>query len=303
MLTSKWIPLFLICLFLPFPGHVRAQTEQTAPNISIGPGDMLNINVFDIPELSASVRVNQNGEANLPVLGLIQLSGLSANQASRKIEAELRERGLVIDPHVTISVSEYATQGATIMGEVKAPGVYPTLGSRTLFDMISLAGGVTAGAGKIATVIHRNDPNNPVYIELAANPAGLASQHNPIILPGDTLVLAKAGVIYVIGDVGRPGGYLLDNNVPVSLVQGLTLAGGPTKTAAMSQVRLIRKVPAGREEVRLDLKHVLYGKQADLKLGDGDIVFVPSSLGKTLGYRGIEAAITAATQIIVYTRN
>lgn len=307
MVTSKlrlplMIPLLIVCLLLPFQGNAWAQAEQQAPNITIGPGDMLNVNVFDIAELSASVRVNQNGEANLPVLGLIQLAGLSANQASRKIENELRERGLVIDPHVTVSVSEYATQGATLMGEVKAPGVYPTLGTRTLLDMISLAGGVTSGAGKVVSIIHRNDPQNPIHIELASNPAGLASQRNPVIVPGDTVVVAKAGVIYVIGDVGRPGGYLLDNNAPVSLVQSLTLAGGVTKTAALSQARLIRKVPDGREEVRLDLKHILYGKQADLKMNDGDILFVPSSLGKTLTYRGMEAVITAATQIVIYTQ-
>lgn len=274
--------------------------SMQAPKITIGPGDLLDIEVFDTPELSGTSRVNQSGEVNLSVVGTIRLAGLNASEASHRVEEELRARGLMIDPHVTVSISEYASQGATLMGEIRSPGIYPTLGSRKLLDMIALAGGPTPLAGKTATVIHRDDPAHPINIALAPNAKALADQQNPVILPGDTVVIAKAGLIYILGDVGKPGGFLIDNNEHLSLMQALTLAGGYTKTSATSQTRLIRRVPEGREEIRLDLKKVAFGKEADLKVMDGDILFVPSSLVKTIGYRGLEAAITAAQQAAVY---
>lgn len=282
-------------------GDGQIQQTSQAPKITIGPGDLLDVEVFDTPELSGTTRVNQNGEANLVVLGTVRVAGLTANQAAIKVEEELRSKGLMIAPHVSVSISEYASQGATLTGEVKNPGIFPTLGSRRLTDMIALAGGPTPLAGKVATIIHRNDPGHPIDVRLASDPKELTDQDNPVILPGDTIVLAKAGIVYILGSVTKPGGYLVDNNEHISLMQAMSLAGGWTITAATSQVRLIRKVPEGREEIKLDMKHVAYGKEADLKVQDGDIVYVPSSFGKTLGYRGLEAAITAAQTAVVYS--
>ena len=274
--------------------------EGNAPLIQIGAGDLLNVIVFETPELSASVRVNQDGDANLPVLGRIHVAGLSANDASRTIEQAYKSHGLLIDPHVSVFVSEYASQGASILGEVRSPGVYPTLGSRRLMDMLSLAGGVAPTAGKVASIIHQGDPSHPVQIALQPTPASMHAQVNPVIQPGDTIVVAKSGVVYVIGDVLRPGGILVDNNERLSVIEALSLAGGMNKTAALSKTRIIRKLPTGREEVDLDLKHILYGKQADVLISDGDILFVPSSVGKTFLYRGIEAAIGLSTSYALF---
>ncbi len=274
-------------------------TDQ-APSIVIGPGDLLNVVVFETPELSTSVRVNQQGDASLPVLGVVHLAGLDAQQASVALEDAYRTRGLLLNPHVTVSETEFASQGASILGEVRSPGVYPTLGSRRLLDMLSLAGGVSSTAGRLASIVHRGDPQHPVQIALQPTPASLHAQENPVIVPGDTVVIAKAGVIYIIGDVLRPGGILVDNNERLSLIEALSLAGGMNKTAALSQTKLIRKLPAGREEVDLDLKHVLLGRQADILVSDGDILYVPSSLGKTFLYRGIEAAFGVASNEALY---
>ena len=275
-------------------------TDEQAPSILIGPGDLLNVVVFETPELSTSVRVNQNGDANLPVLGAVHLAGLNSQEAAAALEDAYRTRGLLLNPHVTVSETEFASQGASVLGEVRAPGVYPTLGSRRLLDMISLAGGVSNTAGRLASIVHRGDSEHPVQIALQPTPAALHAQVNPVILPGDTVIIAKAGVIYVVGDVLRPGGILVDNNERLSVIEALSLAGGMNKTAALSQTRLVRKLPAGREEVGLDLKHILYGKQADILVSDGDILYVPSSFGKTLLYRGIEAAFGIGTSLALY---
>jgi len=277
-----------------------APGAEAAPTITIGPGDQIDIEVFDTPELSGTSRVSQTGDVNLVVLGNIRVAGLTPNQAARKIESELKSRGILIDPHVTVSIGEYASQGATITGEVHTPGVYPTLGSRKLLEMIALAGGVTGAAGRIATIIHHDDPQHPHNIFLVPNNNSLDAQENPVILPGDTVVIAKAGIIYILGDVGKAGGYLIDNNERLSLIQALTLAGGWTKTSAQSKVILIRQVPQGREEIKLDVSHVVHGRQGDIKVSNGDIVFVPSSIGKIIAYQGITAAVSAAQQALIY---
>jgi polysaccharide export outer membrane protein len=276
------------------------QQRTPPPNIAIGAGDLLNIVVFDTPELTTSVRVSQDGDVNLPVLGMMRLAGLGTTDSARKIEEELRSRHLIIDPHVTVFIAEYASQGATVLGEVRAPGVYPTLGTRKMLDMISVAGGLQSTAGKAVSIVHRSDPQHPETIALQSGPNTMYAQENPIIIPGDTVIVAKAGIVYVIGDVLKPGGFLIDNNSPISIMQSLSLAGGWDKTAALSKTKLIRKTPEGREEVDLDLKHVAYGSQADIGVKDGDILFVPSSISKTLTYRGIEAAITITSGLLIY---
>ncbi|HEX5236816.1 MAG TPA: polysaccharide biosynthesis/export family protein [Silvibacterium sp.] len=291
------------------PQSQLAQTQETpsaqalqAPNIVIGPGDTLNVQVFDTPELSTEgSRVSPTGQVSLPVLGVIQVAGLNTDQAARRVESELRARGIMVDPRVTISVVEYATQGATLLGEVKVPGVYPTFGGRRLLDIIALAGGVASTAGKLVTIAHRDDPQHPVSIALVPNAEALGTQENPIILPGDTIMVGRAGIIYIMGAVNKPGGFLIDNNEHISLIQALTLAGGWTQTAGLSKARLIRKVPEGHKELMLDLKHVLNGQQSDISVENGDILYVPVSFGKNLAYRGMEAVIAAAQTAVVYS--
>jgi polysaccharide biosynthesis/export protein len=285
----------------PQEQNTAAPGVSQAPRITIGPGDQLDVEVFDTPELSGSIRVSQTGEVNLTVLGNIEVAGLTPNQAARKIESELKSHGILIDPHVTVAIAEYATQGATLMGEVHSPGMYPTLGTRRLLEMIALAGGPTATAGRVATIVHRDDPQHPHNIVLVPNNDALGAQENPVILPGDTVVIGKAGIIYIMGDVNKAGGYLIDNNEPLSLMQVLTLAGGWTRTSAQSKVILIRKVPEGREEIKLDLSHILHGEQADIKVRNNDILFIPSSIGKIFAYQGIGAVIAAAEQAVIYT--
>ena len=286
----------------PAPAHRRSSAMANSPAINIGPGDLLDIEVFDTPELSTHIRVTQDGFANLPVIGRIELSGLNADQAARAIEDELRSRNLLLEPHVTVFITEYASQGATVSGEVRDPGIYPTLGKRRLLDMLAIAGGISATAGKTVSIIHRDDPTHPQNIALQALPENLGAQLNPEIYPGDTIVVAKAGVVYIVGDVAKAGGFLVDNNDPLSTAQAISLAGGPNRTASLSKTRLIRKVDGGRQEYVLDLAKLLKGEQADLPLKDGDIIWVPSSQLKTFGYRGIEAAIAISTGLIIYNR-
>ena len=243
---------------------LAAAPSTSMQAINIGAGDLLDVQVFDTSDLSTKARVSQNGDINLPVFGFIHVAGLSTDQAASTIENALRDKGLMIEPHVTVAISEYASQGATLTGEIRTPGIYPTLGSRTLMDMIALAGGLQATAGKSVSIIHRDDPQHPLTVTLQPNVASMSAQENPVIRPGDTVFIGKAGIIYIIGDVTRPGGFLVDNNERLTLIQALALAGGATRTAGTGSSRPIRQVPPGRGEIALDLKKIFHSKKPDL---------------------------------------
>ena len=314
LMRKNKFALALICLFAVLGVSAQSWAQSVAlgvqqqpepadaEKIAIGPGDILSIEVFDTPELSTdSAHVSESGQINLPVLGLVKVEGLNPIQAAVRIESELRSHGLMLDPHVTVTVLQYASEVATVLGAVRSPGVYPVIGDRHLLDVLALAGGVSATAGKIVTIAHRDDPRHPVIIRLVQNAQSLGAQQNPIILPDDTIDVGRAGIIYILGSVGRPGGYLIDNNERISLLQVIALAGGWSKTAALSKARLIRKVPQGHEQLNLDLKHMLKGSQADVRVQSGDICYIPDSLGKTLAYRGMEAVIASAQTAVVYS--
>src|SRR5258708_6995835 len=145
-----------------------AATRSTSspPDLLIGAGDLLEVSLYGMPDFKTDVRVNSGGEISLPMLGTVAVSGLSVEKAETLIEHKLSEKGLFNDPHVTVFEKEYATQGISVLGEVQKPGIYPLLGSRKLFDAISIAGGTTPKAGRYALVTRRNDPQHPVPVLL-----------------------------------------------------------------------------------------------------------------------------------------
>jgi polysaccharide export outer membrane protein len=261
-------------------GSAVAGTDNPLPMIShplqISSGDLLDLNVFDTPDLSGKCRVDERGEIAVPLAGMIQVSGLTAEQVARAVEQRLRQVDILKDPHVSVTVLEFATQGVTVMGEVKNPGVYPLLGPRGLLDLISAAGGVTQKAGKRVTITHRSDVNNPIVAHIEGVP-GESAEVNIDIQPRDTIVVSRAGIVYVTGDVHRPGGFVLENHDQLSVLQAIALAEGTSKTAALGKAKIIHTTAAGRTEVPVSLKKIIASNEPDRTLYDGDILFVPSS--------------------------
>ena len=274
--------------------------QSPAHALQISPGDLLELNFFDTPELSTRARVDEQGRIQLPLGGDIPLSGLTAGRAAEAIAARFREGDILKDPRVAVTVLEYATQGVTVLGEVRNPGIYPLLGAHSLLDLISAAGGVTPTAGKAATITHRGEAGPPLVAALDAAP-GLPAT-NPDIQPRDTIVVAHAGVVYVVGDVGKPGGFLIANHDRLTVLQAIALAQGTNKTAALNRAKLIRQTDGARLELAVPLKKILASQVEDQPLADGDILFVPSSQQKNFAYRSMEAAIQMATGVIVYGR-
>src|SRR4029077_1865045 len=236
------------------PAATRGTTSP--PDLLIGAGDLLEVSLYGMPDFKTDVRVNSGGEISLPMLGTVAVSGLSVEQAETLIARKLSEKGLFNDPHVTVFEKEYATQGISVLGEVQKPGIYPLLGSRKLFDAISVAGGTTPKAGRYALVTRRNDPQHPVQVPLLTGAAD-AMQNNVVVEPGDTILVSKAGVVYVVGDVHTPGGYIMENGNDITVMKAIALAQGTNPNAALNAARLIRKTPEGPKDVPLDLKKIM----------------------------------------------
>jgi polysaccharide export outer membrane protein len=283
------------------PAAVPMSSVLYAPTLRIGAGDLLDIAVFDSPELSGKLRVSEAGEVTLPIGGVIRVDGLTAEAAGSAIAERLRTRDIMTDPHVTVFISEYATQGVTVTGEVRTPGVYPLLGAHGLLDLISAAGGPTPTASRQATVIHRGDPQHPEIVPLDFH-AGSYAQVNYPVQPGDTVVLARAGVVYVLGDVGHPGGFLLEQSQRLTALQAVSLAGGANKTAAYDRAKLIHQREGARIETDLPLKKMLANKIPDVLVADGDIVYLPPSGSKVAASKAVDAALAITTGVLIYGR-
>jgi len=274
------------------------QATSTAPALRLDAGDLVEISTFDTPELSGKFRVDSRGNITLPIGGPVPVAGLTAEQAGTAIERLLRDRDILKNPHVTVLVLEYATQGISVLGEVKNPGVYALAGRHGALDIISMAGGLTPSASKMVSITHRAPPWETITVNLAGA-HGAALENDVEVLPGDRMVVLRAGVVYVIGDVGKPGGYEMEDKDGVTVVQALALAQGVNRTAK-SKGMLIRMTPAGRTETELALNRILANRAPDPRLQDGDIVYVPLSGAKDWTSKGVSAALQMAVGMVIY---
>lgn len=288
------------------PGAPRAlnetpDTPSATPELRIGSGDLLEVSLYGASEFDKfQVRVSGTGDVILPFIGAQHVDGLSVTEAQRLISRKLVEGDYFHDPQVVLFVREYATQGVSVLGEVQKPGVYPLQGSRRLFDVISQAGGVTPKAGKIISIVHREHPDAPETFTLGDDVKG-SVEGNKAVLPGDTIVVSKAGIVYVVGDVRLPGGFIMENG-DITVLKALALAQGANPTASLDRAKLIRTTDGKRQETPIALKRVLSAKADDLTLKSGDILFVPSSATKSAARRSIDAIVQTATGVAIYGR-
>lgn len=276
-------------------------TKDTADEsslVKLGPGDLIEVSVYNVPELAIKARVSNSGDVYLPLIDYVHVEGLTQEEAQTVIQKRLEDGGFVRSPHVTIFVDEAASQGVTVLGEVMRPGIYPDPVDRKLYQVISVAGGFTASASRKIAIIRQNQAE-PIRINLPRNLADDLSG-NVEVLPGDTITIPKAPIIYVVGDVGRPSGFLVDNGT-LTVLQALALAGGTNRTAKMGGARILHKTPTGMTETNVQLKKMLEAKAPDITLQADDILFVPVSGGRVLAGRSFEAAMAMATAVSIYT--
>lgn len=306
---AKPFACVVVCCALLFAQAVVAGGQQpgapapaAAPSLRISSGDLIELSMYENPDLSGRFRVDEKGEITVPLIGRVHVAGDTAEEAATKIQKLFVEAQILqpAESHATIFIAEYATQGITVNGEVKSPGVYPALGIRKLNDVIATAGGVTATFAPQVVITHQNDPSNPITVEY--NPAAL----KPIIpdvqiFPGDSILVPRAGIVYVLGDVNHAGGYVLDGRRPLTVEEAMALAGGGARAAALNRVQLVRTLEDGRKEaITIPVNLIFKGKAPDVALKDGDVLFVPTSTGKLVAEQAIQSALGIGTSVVVY---
>ena len=279
--------------------QISNPSHPASPDVILESGDLLAVSVAGAPEYHYDVRVSSSGNASLPMLGNIKIAGLSTHAAEGTVAQGLQEKGFFNDPQVSIFVKEYATAGISVLGEVQKPGIYPLPGKRTLLDAISAAGGVTPKSGKTVTITHRDAIDDPESVALSRED-GL-TMTKLLVLPGDTIVISKAGMVYVVGDVKEPTGIIMDNP-HLTVLQAVAMAHGTNPTAKLKSARLIHKANSSPQDTPIPLDKILSAKSPDLELQPDDVVFVPNSVAKAVTRRTLEAALQAATGIAIWGR-
>jgi polysaccharide export outer membrane protein len=235
------------------------------------------------------------------MIGEVQLSGLDEQAAAHAIEAALIAKGMLLHPLVSVLVTASAGQDVSVLGEVARPGVYPFAAHHRLLDLISTASGLSPSAGRLVNIFYRDDPATPHAVVLDPSGTDTRSDHNPELNPGDTVQVSRAGLVYVVGDVIRPGGFPVDPVKGLTVLQALSLAWGPTQNAATGKGLLIREQKGGRTLTAIDVKRLLRGQDPDLPVEDGDILFVPDSAAKNIWNRTMESAIQSAIGVTIYS--
>jgi polysaccharide export outer membrane protein len=273
-------------------------TPMAAP---IAPGDFLDVSEVHTPEFHSLVRVSVTGTVTLPMIHDVRVEGLDEQAAARAIEAALIAQGMLLHPQVSVLVTSYAGQDVSVLGEVVRPGVYPYTMHHRLLDLISAASGLSASAGRLVNVFHRDDPKTPHPVVLDPSGTDTAMDHNPELAPGDTVQVSRAGLVYVVGDVQRPGGFPVDPAQGLTVEQALALAWGTTPNAATRRALLIREQKGGRTITKLDLKRMLHGQVPDQPVRDRDILFVPDSAAKNLWTKTLESTIQSAIGVTIYS--
>ena len=331
--------------------HLRARFASLDPmptynpqEYLIGSEDVLDINVFEAPEMNRDVRVSASGEISLPLLGAVAAAGFTPRELETSLEVLLHQKYMK-DPHVSVFVRDMQSHPVSVLGAVRKPGIFQIRGDKTLLEILSLAEGLADDAGEDVIILRRAGQKNgpeffsanasglaesspvmrvqefgePGATDTAPDKAGAVSQevarvnlkdlldstdprHNPAVYPGDIVKVSRAGIVYVVGAVQRPGGFAMKTNEKISVLQAIALSEGLTRTAAKGGARIIRtsEQSGARTETPMDLGKILSGKSPDPMLGPRDIVFVPDSATKATLTRGVEVATQTLAGLLIF---
>ena len=269
-----------------------ARPDDETPDPRLGPGDLIEISVFEVPELSQiKVRIPNSGQVTLPLVGSFPASGATALELQSQISNHLKTK-FMHDPQVSVFVHEHKSQRVSVIGAVKQGGVFPMSGEVRLADALGLAGGITEEAGSVVYVVRRVAANSAgsksaemeqgmTVVDLAT----LASGRQELNLPlqaGDVVEVPRAGTFYVGGEVQKPGPFPLKGRT--TLDQAAVAAGGVSPAADWDDVRLYRSRPDGTKEVTKYSMNDFENGQSGPELQANDVVIVGKSAGKAVLY-------------------
>jgi polysaccharide biosynthesis/export protein len=306
----------------PIPS-TAADAAATAPSAAptnvtsyvLGPEDQITVRVFaanDIP--NKPVQIDNDGTVTLPMIGQVHAAGLTVEQLQDNLVAAYKK--YFKDPQVTVQVNDFRSQPVSVAGNVTTPGVVQLRGNRNLMEVIGQAGGLRADAGD-SVLITRNLSEGPIpvagaftdptgkfsvaHINIRSIMSGKDPEANIQIKPHDVITVPRARLVYVLGNVGRPGGYVMTENETMSLTQAIALAGGWNKTAALSSARILRADGGStRQQISANVKKIMENKAPDLQMRPDDILYIPNSMTKVIGARGAEEGINVGTGVLIW---
>ena len=303
------------------------QSEGPSREYRIGPEDLLEISVFGVPEMNSTVRVSASGEISLALVGTINTTALTPRGLEMLLEEKLRQ-SYINDPHVSIFIKEMRSRPVSVFGAVNRAGVFQISGQKSLMEILSLAEGLSQDAGDTVIVMRGGSTSEVVqgqgseWAEAGAAQPGTPNasetvkinlkdllesgdpRYNIAVYPQDSVTVTRAGIVYVVGEVQRAGGFVLKNNENISVLQAVALAEGLTPTAKKGNARIIRteKETGKRDEIPVDLDKILQGKATDMILQPNDVLFVPNSTAKNVMYKGATAALSTLSGLIIWRR-
>jgi polysaccharide export outer membrane protein len=282
----------------------------------LGLDDQIGIWVAGLDELQGkTVGVDKTGYLSLPLIGRVRAAGLTIERFEQSLVEGYRV--YIREPQIAVSLIESRSQPISIVGAVASPGAYQLHGGRTLLEMITKAGGLKNNAasfvkimrpvasGPIALEGANQDASGQFYcgeVNIKALMASASSKENIVLQPHDIVTVPEAQMVYVVGEVNKPGAYSAGEGQQLTVLQVLAMAGGLTKTASPGNARILHPIMGGpkRAELPADLKKMLSGPSHDLPLMPEDILFVPDSTGRKITARAIEAAIQTGTYMLTF---
>jgi polysaccharide export outer membrane protein len=290
--------LLISLLFVAAPLSALAADQNT---LLIAPGDLLHIQVADTPEMDEDARVTDRGMVPIVGIGDVMVAGLTPGDAAAAVHERLIDTHYLNHPQVSIMVEEFATQQVSVIGEVKTNGSYPIATPRPILAVLALAGGLTQEANRHILIERQGDQQHPLEYYVSNN-GTQAIEQQVMVNPGDTVMVPRAGIVYILGDVNRPGGYVMSNNESqLTLLQGLALAGGVTRAARQGHAHLIRKKPGGGfTDTELSVGDIQKGKRPDLPLLPGDVLYLPFSFARNLATTGASSIAASTAGAAVY---
>jgi polysaccharide export outer membrane protein len=267
-------------------------------SIFLNPGDLVTVHIFGSADYLPTVRVALDSTLQLPLIGVVSVKGLTVDQAENLIAQRLKTAGMYIDPQVTIQIVESTNGVITVSGE--AHGVIPASAARGLLEVLAAAGGLPVNASHII-VIDRPGVDKPIVVDLGNDPTH-SKQINLPLYPGDTVIVSRVGVVYMLGEFKTPGVIPIQQNSPLTLLQASAVAGGALYDGKYQDLRIIRTIEDKRTLVRVDIKRVMLGKDPDPLLQADDIVYLPTSAVKSaLVSGGINTLINVVNLALIAT--
>jgi polysaccharide export outer membrane protein len=298
------------------PQATAAPSESARlPNYVLGPDDVISIRALNAEEMrSDAVRIDPSGEISVPLLGRLRAAGLTIDRLETEVSERLKM--YVHDPVVAVSIVEYRSQPVSVIGAVAAAGVHQLEGRKTLIEMLAKAGGLRPEAGNVVKITRKVEWGSIPHTSAAADASGkfivaevnlteiiqaTKPDDNILILPNDVISVPRANLVYVIGEVKRPGGFVIQERRAVSGLHALAMAEGLTDIASPQGAIIIRRLMDGeRLEIAADLKGILNGTKSDVELLPDDILFVPTNVAKNVLRSSVQTALSAVTSALIY---